>query len=216
MHFVPESLRKMSPAERFQLMFRQPLLPMNKPKLIIVEGPDCCGKSTLSQALAETLRAVYWHFTSTKLLAHANTDYMVNGLENAVSNLELGRNVVFDRFWPSEHCYRPVFRPDFPFDTRVREMCRDLDCIYIFCKDSKDMETAVNRHARHQDPEHPYDDVSYGQVYGNYLQLTAEQAARGDETFLYLFDDKRFQAGETGVDEKQLKDILEIFSLTAS
>ena len=184
---------------------------MSKPKLIIVEGADCCGKSTLSRAIAETLGAVYWHFTSSKLLAPANRDYMVNGLENAKDNLALGRHVVFDRFWPSEKCYGPVLRGaayDVSGVLELERLTDELDPIYILAKDEDGLESAVKRHDENKDPEHPYRGPVYGQIYGNYLTWQVSMHGRGRDVSAYYFNDKRFRSGQLGVDQDQLLNIL--------
>lgn len=189
---------------------------MNDKKLIIVEGPDCCGKTTLAKALAETLDAVYWHFTSSPALAEANTDYMRNGLENARDNLAQGRHVVFDRFWPSEWCYGRVLRPAgrcVDQALTIRDEAKDLDPIIIFCKDTDGMESAVKRHNANKDPEHPYRDHVYGQIYGNYLMLQTELQHDGTQSCAYYFDDQKFRDGILGVDKAQLSNILSHFHL---
>lgn len=189
---------------------------MKKNKLIIVEGADCCGKTTLSKAIASLLNASYWHFTSTKKLAQANTDYMMNGLENARDNLELGRHVVFDRFWPSERCYGQVLRPDTTNAEdalALYEACKDLDPIYIFTADKDGMGQAVRRHQSFKDPDHPYGDVTYGQVYGKYLELQVEMQNRGDQLITYYFNHQDFEQGLKGVDKVQLYNILSLYHL---
>lgn len=185
---------------------------MSKPKLIIVEGADCNGKSTLSRALARTLDAVYWHFTSSKTLAPANRDYMVNGLENARENLDNGSFVVFDRFWPSERCYGPVLRGplyDVAAVLEIEKLTAEFDPIYILCKDIDGLESAVKRHNENQDADHPYREHVYGQIYGNYLAWQVEADAKGDQIIAYYFDDKVFRRGVLGVDQAQLNAILE-------
>ena len=191
---------------------------MSKPKLIIVEGPDCCGKSTLAKAIARSLNATYWHITNTPLLAPATVDYMTNGLANAKANLNLGRHVVFDRFWPSEVCYGPVLRPDtnaVENGSILQELTRHLDPIYIFCKDVDGVGTAIARHNKNKNADHPYRDEVYGQIYLNYLQL---RVMLGDnvQVMSYYFDQNRFDEGKRTVCENQLNAILTTFHLYLS
>ena len=173
---------------------------MKQKRLIIVEGPDACGKTTFAQQLADMLGGVYWHVTCTKTLAPAMLDYQLNAVANAQANIMNGQHVVLDRLWPSEYCYGPVLRPDQPIDTdRIRFEASALSPIYIFCLDSAAGEPgavrAENRHRRHIDPAHPYDAETYLRVYRNYEALYKElaQDERTRETTIVRPFDERIK-----------------------
>lgn len=143
------------------------------PRLIIVEGPDNCGKSTLAKAIATRFNATYWRMTSgTGLCEHdAMRLYQLNALDNAEINIKAGRTVVFDRHWPSDQVYGTILhgRPslsdlDLAF---VLEKCESLNVIYINCWRAN----AIEEHAKAKDPDHPYEDEQYAQVVSGYEQL---------------------------------------------
>ena len=92
---------------------------MNIPRagIIIVEGPDCSGKTTLSRYLSVEFnrrgnRSVYFHCAGNKELFPAMSAFQQCVLDNAKWNKSNGSIVIIDRHWPSEYIYRPIFRPD--------------------------------------------------------------------------------------------------------
>ncbi|CAB4182407.1 Tmk Thymidylate kinase [uncultured Caudovirales phage] len=138
-----------------------------KPKLIILEGADGVGKSTLGKFLAQYFNGVYFHCTATKLLIPAMHDYQQNVLENVTDNICLGRTVILDRFWISEMIYGGVLRPNNPHGFSWQHFaseCRDLDPIYVICS----CESAIQRHVEHKDPAHPYEDSTYDKIFREY------------------------------------------------
>lgn len=149
---------------------------MNAP-LIILEGPDGVGKTTLGKFLAKELHGAFWHMTSSRTLFGAMHDYQQNALDNARVNItELERPVVIDRHWPSELIYGTVFRPGNPhgfqhetLEKQIEEMCG----IYVFCWH----DDVVARHREDKDPDHPYDDDSFTQVCNMYRQFFAKYRA---------------------------------------
>ena len=138
-----------------------------KPRLIICEGPDNCGKSTLARAIAYRYNAVYWRLTSGKGLSEhdAMALYQQNALDNAEINIEQGRVVVLDRHWPSDQVYGPILRgrPSLAWEP-VEKRCQDLNALYIHCFRSN----AVAEHAKRKDPDHPYEDEIYQRVVTQY------------------------------------------------
>lgn len=145
-----------------------------KPRLFIVEGPDCSGKTTLAKHLAVQKEAVYLHASGAKSLHEAMQDYHESLLAIAKANLAMGRNVVMDRFWPSEVVYGQALRPathTLLYDVdKIIAMLEGHDVIYIFCDDPE----VLQRHASQQDPDHPYDSPTFGRIVVNYLQLHQE------------------------------------------
>ena len=134
-----------------------------KPRLIICEGADNCGKSTLAKKLAEAFHGIYWRLTSGPGLSEheAMALYQRNALDNAQVNIRLGRVVVLDRHWPSDQVYGPILRGRPSCDGMVMEdLCEQLDAIYIYCYRAN----AVAEQAKHKDPDHPYEDGVYQRV----------------------------------------------------
>lgn len=139
-----------------------------KPKLIILEGPDGAGKTTLARALAKHWDAMVFHCTATKALIPAMRDYQQNVLENVIENINLGRTVILDRFWPSEMIYGGVLRPTNPHGFSWQELereCHKLDAFYVVCN----CESAIARHKVSKDPAHPYEDSVYDKIHREYV-----------------------------------------------
>jgi thymidylate kinase len=125
------------------------------PRLIILEGPDNCGKTTLAKILAAALGAVYWKMTAGQgLTLHSAMElYQRNALDNAAVNIEHGQSVVFDRHWPSDQVYGAVLRDGPSCDRHTMfNWCDQLGAIYIYCT----RDNVVAEHEKAQDPDHPY------------------------------------------------------------
>lgn len=157
-----------------------------KPRLIICEGPDNCGKSTLAKRIAEHFHGVYWRLTSGKGLSEhdAMRLYQQNALDNAEINIrEMRRVVVLDRHWPSDQVYGPVLRgrPSCS-GIEMEARCATLDAVYIYCH-RKNM---VEEHAKSKDPDHPYEDSVYEQVVLGYDNFFHGLQQRRDVIGYYL------------------------------
>lgn len=156
---------------------------MPKPPLFIVEGPDACGKTTFARELSQYLGGVFWHMSAPcgTPINEAILEYDRNATENAEANLKMGRPVVFDRHWPSECAYAPVFRKDGlrpEIHQEAAAMAR-LRPMYVFCMDPNGPISAARRHEQHFDPGHPYTPEKYIQVYEGYLRLIHSMIEEG-------------------------------------
>lgn len=144
-----------------------------KPRVIVLEGADRCGKTTLAKKIADHYHAFYWHMTCTSKLAEAMHDYQMNAIENIRTNVvEFAKTVVIDRHWPSEVVYGEVMRGrNFRESGELfHQALVDLDVIYIFCFSRE----ALKRHAEDRDPTHPYTDEQYNRIYNGYADLYAQ------------------------------------------
>lgn len=77
--------------------------------IIILEGPDCCGKTTLGKYLEEHFGALYIHSTWSPELDKRMAKYLAHSADiaQAVSKNQL---VVLDRHWITDLVYSDVFR----------------------------------------------------------------------------------------------------------
>lgn len=161
----------------------------NQGKLIIIEGPDECGKTTLARTLAIALNGVALHSTASKALFQALPDYHKNILDNCEQNVELGRTVILDRFWPSEVAYGlKMFRSDSNYDLvadKLHERIKKLNYLYVFCFSPG----SWNRYKQgHVDPAHSLTKDQYCEIWKSYERLHDNMKKLGDNVLLYIFD----------------------------
>lgn len=141
-----------------------------KPNLIILDGVDCTGKTTLAGLIAEKLIAVQLKCTASPAMFQGLHDYHMNMLHNAKLNLDLGQRVVMDRFWMSEVCYGPVMgRPEYDSSSICRELVK-LDRVYVFTDTSKAGEDYANG-MDDFDPAHHLTPLQFRQIRSNYYNV---------------------------------------------
>lgn len=130
-------------------------------KLIIVEGPDCSGKTTLARYIATTSKGVVVHMDCNKALQTVMPEYQKAVIDGIAANIFDGdqRCLVLDRCWPSEWVYAGLLRPHFfnrfPFD-EFRIRLNRLNAHYIYCTDSDEL--LLERHKSHGE-HHGGDDI---------------------------------------------------------
>lgn len=102
-----------------------------KIKRIIIEGPDCSGKSTLVERVKNTLK---W---DARFLRHIEGDQFSRYLFEYASANE----VVFDRSHFSENVYSKLWRGGSPFTNREKKIldsiCQDETIIIFACPSNK-------------------------------------------------------------------------------
>jgi thymidylate kinase len=148
--------------------------------IIVLDGPDCCGKTTLANELIKNHGARYVHATYRfgKTMFAYHTAVMRKALRLSQDHL-----VIVDRLWPSEIVYGTVFREGFAYGKEAHSdnpwshgwsmfdaVLRKHAAIYVFCL-PQDINMSVERHAKHKDPAHPYPDEGYRLVCQRYLDL---------------------------------------------
>lgn len=92
--------------------------------IIILEGADGTGKTTLAKALCHELEADYIHATWSRELDCRMLEYHMNILSEAFEKYhETSRPVIIDRLWVSESIYAEVFRHGsrYPWHGRIIE-----------------------------------------------------------------------------------------------
>lgn len=162
-----------------------------EPRIIICEGADASGKSTLAKAIAEKWGGVYWHMTWNKKLGLAFEDYMMEAYRNAIENMRLGKIVVFDRFWISDLVYGTHFRggPDFDH-TELKMELLTLKTLYIGCRALD----PVKSHRDNLDGEHPYTDEDIVKLCDHYDDVFETLDQHPETLYIpYLLQDRKPQ-----------------------
>lgn len=92
------------------------------PGLIVIEGPDGAGKTTLAEMIVNKTHGVYLHGTYTE----DPYQHHLGLLKAAVTALDAGETVVMDRHWISECIYGQVMRGGVGYGTCARMFHRHL------------------------------------------------------------------------------------------
>ncbi len=145
------------------------------PRLIILEGVDSTGKSSLSKFLAKELNACYFHAAGHKTLHYSMNALHMSMLHDIAVNLENGHNVVCDRHWPSEVAYGSVLRSEAFKMYRLSEMVdrvSELKPIYIHCHSDNGWERYEETHKNHDRQQfHHLTHTEYAAIAWKYVSI---------------------------------------------
>ncbi len=139
--------------------------------LIILDGPDGCGKTTLAEKLCEMYDGHYIHHTWSPELQTTMDTYLTDGLENAIE-MSKDRLVVIDRLWLSEVCYSEGIREgsEYPdLHKKLFDRIKEVKALNIFCFPNH-IKRGLERfeELKSERPEH-YDNIE--QVFYMYFNL---------------------------------------------
>lgn len=146
--------------------------------IIVLEGADGTGKTTLARALCERYDGVYVHNRY-----HKNVwPFFVASLRWA-ARISHERLVVIDRHWPSECVYAKVYRGGTTLGGSVRALHRAFlrfGAVYVVC--APPVEVVVENHRRLKgERTEMYDDVSrVAQAYVELWRGTGSWTTGGD------------------------------------
>jgi thymidylate kinase len=111
---------------------------MSQHPILVLDGPDGSGKTTLAMKLCASMGAKYIHLTFR--WKNAMFNYHTAAIELALKYAEK-QPVVIDRWWPSELIYANVFR----HGSNIKHSGRFLDRValkhgltYVFCNPSNE------------------------------------------------------------------------------
>jgi thymidylate kinase len=175
--------------------------------IIILDGPDACGKTTLQERIVETYVADKIHLTypapdNYKDMFEYQLLELLKAIEMSKSNL-----VVIDRHWISEMIYAKVFRggSPWPYMPYVMDaLCRFNGVLYILCLPGS-IEEAVQRHRDNIDPAHPYDDDKFRELLTEYNDFYIKTGANRLDMLKYTIERNGDDMGRFAADAmKQL------------
>jgi len=137
--------------------------------VIVVEGPDCSGKSTLCNQLAELSggKVIHMTYRFKNNMFEYNTAVLKQAWELSQTQL-----VILDRCYLSEIVYAKVFRNggQWPLiDRLIEPVLQRLDYMGIYCDPfDGDVDSQVQAHAKQKDEAHAYEDEGYRKVVEQY------------------------------------------------
>lgn len=138
--------------------------------IVILEGPDCCGKTTLAKKLMQKTAGVYFHSDNVPELIPAMKQYHESILRNAQVNNELGSGVFLDRHWPSQWVYGQLFRPQLHDPGMFNYWLKYYGNVrYLFCH----RDDSIEAHAKERHGSHPYTDAEYIKIVAKYAEWVA-------------------------------------------
>lgn len=98
--------------------------------IIVLEGCDCAGKTTLAKHLCRELQAEYVHFSKPK--GKAGHEYMY-----FLCQANINKNYVVDRFMLGEQVYGPLFRGKSTINQEeqfyIEHKMKAMGCVLFWC-----------------------------------------------------------------------------------
>lgn len=124
---------------------------MNNQKILLLEGADGTGKTTLAKLLSSELNIPYFKRNNEDFKTSSEESYFVNNNKEFLNSLrfdqtyitqflkQTGYSVIIDRAWPSEYVYSQVFsRPtDLTLLTELDDLYARLNAKIIITRCSK-------------------------------------------------------------------------------
>lgn len=102
--------------------------------IIIIEGPDGSGKTTLAEILSRQTGFPVVHRTQPK--SEEEKAKMMDGYVDAIKK---GKNIIFDRCWYSEMAYGPIMRDksviSYPEMYELEQLLTKRGALIIYCTD---------------------------------------------------------------------------------
>lgn len=109
------------------------LLEKSRYPIIVLEGPDGAGKTTLANALQEYLGARYMHLT----YRFRDKMHLYHGAAIRIcAHWAQHQPVILDRWWPSEIVYADAYRGGSKFakyHLLLEHIANHIGVVYVFC-----------------------------------------------------------------------------------
>jgi thymidylate kinase len=157
--------------------------------IIILEGPDACGKTVLQQCFKDNFNAVCMHLTYNKEVAPVMLQYQYEKMQEAI---ELSKEslVVIDRHWISEQIYSKVFRGGSPWPLMglmMDAVLKQYNAMYIICLPVS-LEVGLSRHKNNLDMTHPYSDEEYTELIIEYIYFYCQNMSDRTDVLKYSIE----------------------------
>lgn len=106
-------------------------------KIILVEGPDCSGKTTICNSIVDNFNFKCLHLS--KLKDNQSVDeFYINFIDNLKIQKQNNMNIVLDRAYISNIIYSTVFKQDETISRYLMDELKKLIDIIILCIPDKD------------------------------------------------------------------------------
>ena len=156
---------------------------MTIPKgIIVLEGPDHSGKTTLADHLVKKYDAEYLHATFPFPQGHDVFSYHLMLMLKAI-NYSQTKLVIIDRLWPSELVYGCVHRGgcSMPrYEILIDRLIRKHAGVYVFCLHSRNQEQYEAEFEKDAIARKEVYATSAGSVFTGYHALYSKMAHRRD------------------------------------
>ena len=105
--------------------------------IIIIEGPDGSGKTTLAKQLSQQTGWSIVHRSQPK-----SEEEKAQMMQGYIDALKMGKNMIFDRCWYSEMAYGPTMRDEsvisYPQMYALEALAAKHGALIIYCTDKPD------------------------------------------------------------------------------
>lgn len=113
---------------------------MKRQQIIVLDGPDMCGKTQIARELSHRTGVPYYKASDEHQAFVGKQDYFVNSLKYSDTRLvdfirQTETSVIFDRCWPSEFVYAKFFDRPTDLETlwEIDRRYAQLGAKIIFC-----------------------------------------------------------------------------------
>ena len=110
---------------------------MTKQKIILFEGPDKCGKTTIAKELSKFIDIPYFKFTAHDYWDKSEYELATKFDQPFLAELlrQTGQSIIIDRGYPSEYVYGSAYNrnPDLDLIAKLDNMFAKLNTTIVFC-----------------------------------------------------------------------------------
>lgn len=135
--------------------------------IIIIEGPDGAGKTTLAEQISRQTKYPIIHRTKPK-----NEEEKKRMMGEYLQTIRSGKNMIFDRCWYSEMAYGPVMRDSsvisYPQMYELEEQLAKTGALIIYATGPK---AALWQRCQKRGEEYITSRDNFNAIYDNYVQI---------------------------------------------
>lgn len=131
--------------------------------IILIEGPDGAGKTTLAEKLSKQTGYVLLHRSYPK-----TAEEMANMMQEYMQVIKSGKNCIIDRCWYSEMVYGPIMRNEtnisYPDMYELERAVARVGGIVIYCTGNRKVlwQRCTERGEDYVVDEETFKDIYYG------------------------------------------------------